>query len=87
MFMLIDNPGQANYEVIEDTDKHLLILDLGPWDEYKTITNAAESVVKELAERLGSRRLYYVDSSDQIDEIVHENGEFVRFAPGGPGVS
>jgi len=81
---MMSNNNRANYVVLEDKPNHMLILDLGPWDEYKTVTNAAETVVKELAEQLSGRRLYYVDSDNQIDEIVHENGEFVRFAPGGP---
>lgn len=76
--------ARANYEIIEDEPTHLLLLDLGPWDQYKTITNAAEAVVEELAPVLNGRRLYYVDSEDQVDEIVHENGKFVRFSPGGP---
>ena len=74
----------ANYSVIEDGAEYMLILDLGPWDKYKTITNAAEGVVEELAEQLGARRLFYVDSDNQTDEIIHKDGQFVTFRPGGP---
>ena len=74
----------ANYSIIEDHDTHLLILDVGPWNEFKTITNAAEGVVEELAERLNGRRLFYVDSENITDELVHKDGKFVDFKFGGP---
>lgn len=74
----------ANYEVIEKTETSLIIQDIGPWSVFPTITNDAESVVARLAASgdLESRLLYYYDSDGQMDEILHEDGKFIGFAPG-----
>ena len=74
-------PRQVNYMIVEDTDEFLCIEDIGPWNIYMTVTNAAEQVVEELAEQLGDRRLEYIDSEGQRDELIVENGEFVGFKP------
>ena len=79
----------ANYEFVEkECDENTLIIrDLGPWDTYWTITNAAEDVVRGLAEHgnLGDdRRLFYYDSDGQLSELKHKNGRFVGFAPATP---
>lgn len=71
-----------NYKIVEDTPEKLVIQDVGPWDSHPTITNAAEETVRQLAPGLGKRRLFYYDSEGQLDELVHEGGRFVRFAPG-----
>ncbi len=84
---------RANYEVVEDrAGEPLVIRDLGPWDEYPTVTNAAEEVVAELftgGKLPGGRRLFYFDSErtdeapeGNLDELVHEGGVFKGFAPG-----
>lgn len=72
---------RANYEILEDGPDVLLIRDLGPWDVYPTVTNAAEEVVAELAGRLNGRRLEYIDSDGQRDQLVVRDGRFVGFAP------
>lgn len=72
---------KANYEVVSDHDDMLIIRDLGPWDKHPTVTNDAEQVVKDLAPRLGARRLLYVDSENQMDELVVKDGRFVGFKP------
>lgn len=74
----------ANYEVVERNDDYLIIRDIGPWDRYMTITNAAEAVVAELVPRLDGRRLYYYDSEGSLDELVIENYRFHCFRSGGP---
>jgi hypothetical protein len=73
--------SKANYMIIEDEDDCLCIQDIGPWNIYMTVTNAAEEVVKELADQLGDRRLEYIDTDGQRDELLHEDGEFVGFKP------
>lgn len=73
----------ANYEIVEDGSEVLLIRDLGPWDVFKTITNAAEQVVSELAERLNGRRLEYIDSEGRRDRLLVTDGKFSGFAPVG----
>lgn len=49
-----------------------------------TITNGVETVVKELANGplKNSHRLFYRDTEGRVDEIIHKDGCFVRFAPG-----
>jgi hypothetical protein len=61
----------------------LVIRDIGPWETFQSVTNAAEEVVEELvkAGKLpNGRRLLYYDSDNQLDEIVMENGQFKGFA-------
>lgn len=77
----------ANYKVVEEesTPEALVICDLGPWDKFKTVTNAAHHVVSELHSRgvlPNERKLFYYDSCGRKDEILHENGVFKDFLPG-----
>lgn len=78
----------SNYTILQnDPEKKdpLIIEDVGPWDRYKSVTNAAEEVVAELA-RDGylpaGRQLLYYDSNGQLDEILVKDGVFAGFAPG-----
>ena len=71
---------EANYKVIESTDERIVLLDIGPWDRYMTITNAAESVVADLGD-IGSRRVFYYDSDSELTELLVKNGRFAGFAP------
>jgi hypothetical protein len=79
----------AQYEVVrlESTRDTLVIRDVGPHDQFRTITNDAEAVVAELF-ALGllesGRRLLYYDSSGDLDELVHQDGAFHGFKPGYP---
>ena len=72
----------ANYVIVQDSSDRLVIRDLGPWDQYLTVTNAAEEVVQELARQLKGRRLFYYDTEGQMDELLVKDGEFAGFAPG-----
>ena len=62
----------------------MILVDVGPWDQYPTVTNGAEEVVAEL---LGSgllkqnQRLFYYDSEKNLDEILIKDGHFAGFAP------
>ncbi len=73
--------NRANYTVVSDNDDLLIIRDDGPWDRHPTVTNDAERVVEDLAPRLGARRLLYIDSDQQMDELVVKDGKFVGFKP------
>lgn len=75
--------NRANYSIVTDTAENFIIRDEGPWHVHATVTNDAEQVVKDLAPKLGKRRLLYIDSNGDMDEIVHRDGKFVGFA-GGP---
>ena len=72
---------KANYEIVSETDDCVLIRDLGPWSEYPTVTNAAESTVNALAPRLQGRRLEYIDSEGHRDRLLVTDGHFDGFAP------
>jgi len=73
--------NHARYKIVLDHHHLLLIKDLGPWDQHKTVTNDAAHVVEELASRLGGRWLYYLDSDGQLDQILVQDGRFAGFKP------
>ena len=74
---------KANYEIVEQTDELVCIRDVGPWDKFASVTNAAEEVVKELAPVLKGRRLEYFDSDGNRDQLLVKDGQFAGFAPVG----
>ncbi len=71
--------------IVSDTPEALTIRDVGPWDKYMTVTNAAEWVVQQLvAEGLlpDGKRLFVYDSQGDLDEFVIFCGRFAGFKPG-----
>jgi hypothetical protein len=73
---------KANYELIAQDAKHVLIRDIGPWDKFFTVTNAAEEVVAELFPMLNGRRLEYIDSEGHCAVLlVSKDGKFAGFDP------
>lgn len=72
-----------NYEIVAVDDNRILIRDLGPWNEYPTITNNAEAVVEQLCKRWGNdlygRELHYIDSEGETDRLLVANGRFAGF--------
>jgi hypothetical protein len=71
---------KANYKIIVDAPGFMIILDIGPWDQYLSVTNAAESVVCELNQQLAGRRLEYIDSDGERSELLVRDGKFAGFA-------
>lgn len=69
----------SDYAIIVQDDKRVLIKDLGPWDKYMTVTNAAEWVVDELAPMLNGRELHYIDSEGDLDQLLVKDGKFAGF--------
>jgi hypothetical protein len=74
----------AQYLIVEDEpNKPLIIQDIGPWDEFLTVTNDAEQVVEALVKegRLpAGRRLLYFDSEyPDLDELLVRDGKFAGF--------
>ena len=60
----------------------LVIKDLGPWDRYRTVTNDAENVVRDIMRKgllSPGRPLYYIDSEGSMDEILIEDSQFAGF--------
>lgn len=79
LLIILINMKKTNYEIKLCSDSFVLIKDIGPWDRYMTVTNAAEDIVEELNCFLNGRRLFYVDSSNYIDEILIEHNKFAGF--------
>ena len=75
-----------DFQIVHQTEEYIYIVDVGAG--YWSVTNNAEKVLRYLIEhhQLGSRRLIYRDSEGQIDEILHDNGRFLDFAPGHRGI-
>ena len=76
---------RPNFLTIEVTDKIMLIRDVGPWDKHKTITNGAEEVCEELLYQLKGRKLFYIESEGELDQLLIENGKFVGFGSNASG--
>jgi hypothetical protein len=89
----------AQFETVtsECTPDVLVIRDVGPWDEFPTVTNDAEYVVRActgtgaLFPKGGPgrgarlRRLWYYDSDGELGELRHDcKGKFLGFAPVAP---
>jgi len=73
---------RANYDIVERTPQAVTLRDLGPWDKYLTITNAAEDVIEELSKKgvlKNDQRLLYFDSANELTELLHKNGKFTGF--------
>jgi len=78
-------PSRANYSIVVDSPKALVVQDIGPWSDFPTVTNDAEAVVEQLASRLHGRPLYYYDSDGDIGRLLVTNdGKFNGFAAGSP---
>lgn len=65
---------QANYVVCARQQQCMVLLDVGPWDKFMTVTNDAENVVAELfvAGALHGHRLFYCDSENEITELKYD---------------
>lgn len=75
-----------NFDIVRNEEGTALILrDVGPWDEYLSITNGAEYVVERLVKEgllPEGRRLFYHDTDGELTELVVKDGEFVGFGQG-----
>jgi len=78
---------QAEFTIEKETPEYVFIIDTGHTNT-KTVTNDAEAVVATLAREhaLGDRRVFYRDSENQIDELLHTGGEFTGFKAGHAGI-
>ena len=83
--MKLDGEPVADFQLLLHTDTFLLIKDMdagGP-----SVTNTAAAVLQVLHRTYGplkARRVYYVDSTGQIDELRHQDGKFTGFGPCSP---
>lgn len=73
------------YDILEDSDDNILIVDQSELYGCMSVTNAAELVIEDLFKRgllSAGKRVYYEDTMGEVDELCHENGKFTGFAPG-----
>ena len=77
---------KSKFSIARCTEEYLYIIDCG--GDTRTVTNDADNIVRFLSEsyNLGNRRLIYRDSLGEIDEIIHENGQFKGFSCGYKGI-
>lgn len=74
----------ANFRIIDKSQRCVIIKDIGPWNQFLTITNDVEWVVEKLfkdRDIFNGQRLFYIDSDGYFDEIVIEDGKFSSFSP------
>ena len=74
-----DYMKRSNYKIVSQTSDMIELVDLGPWNQYLTITNDAENVIADLAPILNGRRVFYEDSEGEVTELLHNNGVFTGF--------
>jgi len=60
---------------------YVLLIDRGPWDVHRTVTNGAEEVVADLLPMLKGRALWYIDRDGDLAEILIKDGKFNGFLP------
>jgi hypothetical protein len=84
----LDLIPHADFSVQIVTGDFIYIKDAG--GNSKSVTNDAEWVLSKLAADYGlkKRRIFYMDTMGQIDEITHgREGHFTGFKPGHKGVT
>jgi len=79
--------AKARFKLLEEFSPpgFLVILDLGPWTSYRTVTSSAQEIVRTLWDYgllAGGKRLLYIDSLGNTDEILHASGDFRGFRAG-----
>lgn len=72
---------RSNYQHwLDERNGLIMVEDLG--GPYMSVTNDAESVVREMFTLYGDKRILYIDSIGNLDELLHDRGRFTGFAPG-----
>jgi len=77
--------NKPNYSIVLLEKSFILIRD--EFDENNptiTVTNAVEDVVTELYNKklitnTGDKRLFYIDSDGEVDEIIYKDNVFLNF--------
>jgi hypothetical protein len=77
---------RAKYKVLIRSKRHnwVLIKDLCNELNSMSITNDAEAVVDDMYKNhnLGDSDLYYVDTDERIDKLIHKKEDFIGFGFG-----
>jgi hypothetical protein len=76
------NNYHADFSIVDIEDDYIYIKDRG--GDTRSVTNDAEWVIEELMRRfdISKRRVFYMDTMGNIDELVHEAGVFKTFRAG-----
>lgn len=69
---------RSNFSIYRIEDDAVFIVDN---DIGMSVTNDAENVVEHLLNIYPNKRIFYRDTEGDWSELVHNNKEFVRFAP------
>lgn len=80
--MKTNTPFGADFEIVFVESEFILIKDLDLGN--KSVTNDAEAVVEMLLDSFGDRRIFYYDSTNEIDELKHDGKRFTAFGAGIP---
>ena len=73
---------KPTYRILKQTDDIVLIEDTCDETGARSVTNAAEDVVEDLTGMLQGRRLLYIDTMGEQDELLHDGqGKFLGFKP------
>ena len=70
----------AHYDIVKVTPEIVWIRDRTE-DGVISVTNDAEGVCRRVWHDYPNRRIIYCDSDGNWDELKHEGGRFVGFAP------
>jgi hypothetical protein len=84
--MTLSFEDHAEYNIVTTNKQFIFVEDTGH-NQFKTVTNDIENVLARLKEDFGikNRRIFYKDSYDEIDEIIHKDGTFLRYKHGHAG--
>ena len=80
---------KSNFVLVRhEPEKFVLIEDVGPWDQFMSVTNDAENVVIEMAKHyaLDRIKLFYIDSEGVTSELKTKDGKFLSYAPAPEGL-
>ena len=80
--MKTNTPFGADFEIIFVESEFILLKDLDLGN--KSVTNDAEAVVEMILDSFGDKRIFYYDSTNDIDELCHDKKRFTGFAAGIP---
>ena len=73
---------ESTFEMKTINDLFILLIDL---DQGKAVTKDAPNVIEYLANNIqggiGSRKMYYQDTTGRIDQLKVKDGRFDGFAP------
>jgi L-lactate utilization protein LutB len=80
--------NHAVFEIIQNTKSFIFIKDTGHMN-HKSVTNDVEYVLEQLAAEtnIKGKRIFYADSQNEIDEIIHSGTHFSHFKYGHEGVN